>query len=97
MNSYWMYSILLKGPLGNYRDEFMEILGTKEIETRPFFYPVHTLPIYRDQVERGCPVAEDVATRGVSLPSSTKLTEQQVIHVCNMVNETLEEMKFRHD
>ena len=96
VNSYWMYSILLKGLSGTCRDEFMEMLGARGIETRPFFYPMHTLPIYRDRTQRSFPVAEDVASRGINLPSSTKLTEPHVIHVCDMVNETLEEIKSRY-
>jgi perosamine synthetase len=93
LHSYWMYSILLKGPLGCYRDEFMERLRDKGVETRPFFYPIHTLPIYCQGITRDFPIAEEVSARGINLPSSTKLTEEDIIYICDQVRETLEELK----
>ena len=95
-HGYWMYSVLLRDPLGRHRDEAMRLLGQKGVETRPFFYPMHTLPMFCGMNERRYPVAERVSSRGINLPSSTRLTEEEVIHVCHMVRETLEELKSRN-
>ena len=97
LNSYWMYTVLLRQPLGDHRDEFMEMLEGKGVETRPIFHPMHTLPIYCDSRKGRFPVSEDVSSRGMNLPSSTKLTEEDVEYVAGVVKETLEELKLKHE
>lgn len=96
VHSFWMYSILLKGAVGRHRDELVASLKHKGVETRTFFYPIHTLPMYCEQPEGAFPVAEDVAARGINLPSSTKLTEEDVVYVCNQIDDTLEELRRKY-
>jgi len=96
VHSYWMYSILLTGVAGPHRNEFVDALKAKGIETRNFFYPIHTLPMYTEEANGNFQVAEDVAARGINLPSSTRLSEEDVIYVCNLVNETLGELQQKH-
>jgi len=43
---YWMYSILVEEKAGVNRDELMRKLKENGIETRPFFVPMHILPMY---------------------------------------------------
>jgi perosamine synthetase len=81
-NAYWMTCALVAndGPLT--RDELIAKLATQRIETRPFFYPLHTLPPYRQSVAgRTLQVAEDLAARGINLPSSALLTRDDVAYV----------------
>lgn len=79
----WMVSILV-GP--EKRDELMQRLDEKSIEVRPFFYPLHTLPPYQD-ITSNCPVAEEVSSRGINLPSGVPLTDKDVERVANAVSE----------
>jgi perosamine synthetase len=66
------------------RDRLMAALADEGIETRPFFYPLHTLPMYREENEdKSFPVAEDLGRRGVNLPSSASLTREDVAYVCD--------------
>ena len=44
-HSYWMFSILV-----DRRDELMEFLKENGIETRPFFYPMHIMPVYKQNI-----------------------------------------------
>jgi perosamine synthetase len=68
------------------RDRLMAALGEAGIETRPFFYPLHTLPMYRDDNDASdFPIAEGLARRGVNLPSSATLTREEVAYVCERV------------
>lgn len=78
-HSYWMVSILV--PQVEYRDRVREHLANAGIETRPVFYPVHTMPMYsqRYQLHR---VAEDIGWRGINLPSYPDLTDDQVKYIC---------------
>jgi perosamine synthetase len=87
-NAFWINCVLLdrKSPVD--RDTLMARLAEAGIETRPFFYPMHTLPMYRDENrERYFPVADDLAVRGFNLPSSASLTEEDVAYICRMLVE----------
>jgi perosamine synthetase len=44
IHSYWMFSILVERD--DQRDPLRKHLAAAGIETRPLFYPVHTMPIY---------------------------------------------------
>jgi len=74
-HSYWMCSILV--PDARLRDPLREHLASKGIETRPLFYPAHTMPMYSGQFQRH-PVAEDLGWRGINLPSWPGLSDEQV-------------------
>ena len=81
-HSYWMISILV--PRAEMRDPLREHLAAAGIETRPLFYPVHTMPMHSKNY-RSHPVAEDLAWRGINLPSWPGLTDEQVKAVANNV------------
>lgn len=97
VNSYWMYSVLLNGEVAKSRDKFMASLMERGVETRPFFYPVHSMPMFTSGVSRSFPGAESVSARGISLPSSTRLTEEDIIFVCDAVRGTSEEFWPGHE
>lgn len=78
-HSYWMASILVKDP--QQRDPLRQHLERKGIETRPLFYPVHTMPMYKSQEH--FPVAENLGPRGMNLPSWPGLSDAQVNEVCS--------------
>jgi perosamine synthetase len=65
-HSYWMVSLLVREPED--REPLRSHLAQAGIETRPLFYPVHTMPMYAQGYRRH-PVAEDLAWRGINLPS----------------------------
>jgi perosamine synthetase len=82
-NVYWMYSILIEKGFKCSRDELMESMKEKGIETRPFFYPVHTMPPY--YVGEKYPVAESLSAKGINLPSAVNLTEGEIRHVAGVI------------
>jgi len=83
-HSYWMCSILVEDRM--YRDPLREHLATSGIETRPVFFPVHTMPMYSQHFQRH-PVAEDLGWRGVNLPSWPALEEKQVMQVIGKIKD----------
>lgn len=83
-NVYWMYSILIEDSFGITRDETMNLLREQGIDSRPFFYPLHTLPHYVSGRGR-FPVAEEIAKRGINLPSSTTLQKEEIIRVTDAI------------
>lgn len=85
-HSYWMVSILL--PQDSQRDRVREHLTKAGIETRPVFYPIHTMPMYSQKYQRH-KVAEEIGWRGINLPSYPDLTEEDVRYVCETVKEAV--------
>ncbi len=82
---YWMYSILINDAYGKSRDELMNELDKSGIETRPLFYPIHVMPPY--QSGSTFPVAEELSRKGINLPSSVKLTRQNVAEIIRRVRQ----------
>jgi perosamine synthetase len=81
---YWLYSILVRKEL---RDRIIKELDKMGIETRPFFYPVHVLPPYRENST--LPVAERLSATGINLPSGPQLSRDQVQRVVNSLRDVL--------
>lgn len=77
--SAWMMAVLL--PEGIDRDSIAYNLLANGIETRPFFEPLHTLPMYRG-VTADCSIAERVSKRGLCLPTHTMLIDNDIDYVC---------------
>jgi perosamine synthetase len=82
VHSFWMNSILTSD--SQERDNLRDYLDTKGIETRPTFYPVHTMPMYSEKFEKH-PVAEDLGWRGLNLPSFPTLTNDEVLYIIGAI------------
>jgi perosamine synthetase len=81
-NSYWMVSVVLDEALPA-RDWVMERLLDAGIETRPFFYPVHVLPMYAaDWQDSQFPVADRISKQGLNLPTYAGLTDADIQFIC---------------
>lgn len=81
-HAFWMYSVLLADGID--RDGVMQALREDGIETRPVFHPLHTMPPYREP-DGWYPVAEDLARRGVTLPTHGLLTEEDIAYIAARV------------
>jgi perosamine synthetase len=77
-HAYWMFTIQVDETTVS-RDDIMARLGDAGIETRPVFYPIHTLPPYRgDAGGAAFPVAEKVARCGINLPTWAGLERDDI-------------------
>ena len=74
-HSFWMISALARSESD--REGLRHSLRMNGIETRPFFHPAHTLPMYAAG-QRGLNVSVDLAARGLNLPSWPGLSTGQV-------------------
>lgn len=83
-HSFWIISILLKDSYE--RDKIRLHLKGNGIETRPTFYPVHLMPMYFED-GLSLPVAENLGSRGMNLPSYPDLNENDVDFICNKIKE----------
>ena len=83
VNSYWMTSLLVDGKLQQ-RDWVMLQLAEYGIETRPFFYPMHVLPMYKGLCDgQNFPIADQVSATGMNLPSSANLSADDIRYICD--------------
>ena len=82
---HWLYSLRVPAER---RDALMAHLDRKGIESRPFFHPMHTLPMYQGPGFSGgrrLPVAEALGASGLNLPTFHALTESQIERICDEV------------
>ncbi len=77
---YWMY--LIKTPD---RDELMEYLERKGIETRTGFYPCHLQPPYKENDGCEYPVSEELSRTSMYLPSASDLTKKEKDEVIRQI------------
>lgn len=80
--THWLSCFLVdEARLGITRDELVAALDGAGVEARPAWKPMHLQPLFRDCEVVGGRVAEDVFRRGICLPSSSSLSEedQQVV------------------
>jgi len=83
VHSYWMCSILTHKSVQ--RDPLRQFLLNHGIETRPLFYPAHTMPVYVNYASEGLEVATDLSARGLNLPSFPALSDEDVRFIASKV------------
>lgn len=86
-NSHWMFGVLVdRHGFGMDKDELRKKLAARGIETRSFFVPIHTQPVYRRLFAgQRYPVAERLCRDGLYLPSGTTLTNNDIERVIEAV------------
>jgi perosamine synthetase len=97
-NVYWMYGVVLEDEVQITREEFVERLKEKGIDSRDFFIPMNKQPVFLDGRMENAPdckgfygVAEKIGRRGFYLPSSSDLTDKEIEFVCGKLKELLSE------
>ena len=91
-NIYWVYTVVLKDDFGHDAGWVMKKLGERKIGTRPFFYPMHEQPVFRQMGLFGglqLPVSERIARRGFYLPSGLALTRDQAQRVARELEDAV--------
>jgi perosamine synthetase len=83
-NVYWMFNILLSGPLAGKRAEFMRMLSERGVDTREDFIPCNDQEIF---TARGftkpsdCPIASNAGVNGFYIPSGTDISDEELAYV----------------
>jgi perosamine synthetase len=92
---YWLYSILIDSHgFGANRDHVMEYLARCGIETRRFFYPLHTMPLYKQYIDRNTryQVSEYLSEYGLNLSSEPRISDEEVIYVAETIKRFYREL-----
>ncbi len=88
--SWFVYVIRFDAGLD--RDAIAARLAVKGVPVRPYFLPIHLQPYIVNQFDYQVgdyPVTEDLGKRGLALPFSGMMTEDQVDLVCRLLAESL--------
>lgn len=83
--NYWLSCITLSGSVRPI--DIIEALEKENIESRPIWKPMHLQPFYEKYDYIGGDVAEKLFENGVCLPSDTKMTDEDLDRVCNVIKE----------
>jgi perosamine synthetase len=90
-HSYWMFSVTMDIN-EKQRNEMMRILlKDKGVETRPLFYPVHTMPMYSDKYQMH-PVSERLHRTGFNIPSYPEISVDDIRYVADSIKEVHDEI-----
>jgi pyridoxal phosphate-dependent aminotransferase EpsN len=85
----WLSCFLIDAEeFGCSRDELIRSLDAEDIESRPVWKPMHLQVLYAKSERYGGEVAEDLFQRGISLPSSSSLSEEDQLRVINVIRRT---------
>jgi dTDP-4-amino-4,6-dideoxygalactose transaminase len=79
----WLTCVLLADQAG--RDRLIEALAGCSIEARPLWKPMHLQPVYKDALAVTDGTSDGLFERGVCLPSSGALTDDEVDQVLEVV------------
>lgn len=84
-HSWWMFSILVDDKFGMSRDALIDRLEQFGIETRPFFYPMHFMPVYEGSNRCDLINSSLVSVRGLNLPTYFNLTRDLILEIANSI------------
>ena len=89
LHTNWLSCFLIdEREFGSSRDALIRALDEANVESRPLWKPMHLQPLYAGCERYGGEVAEDLFRRGICLPSSSSLPEEDQLHVINAVRST---------
>ena len=86
--NHWLTSVLLDAGCGVTPSQMLARLSEEGIEGRHLWKPMHLQPVFAnaDFVKVVAqPVSDDLFTRGLCLPNDTKMSMEDVDHVCDVI------------
>jgi perosamine synthetase len=92
-NGVWITALLIGKSYNMTKLDAMARLEEIGLPTRPFFYPLSSLPAYPGYEAIYHPrnlTAYDICARGINLPGAFNLTEDQIDRVCDGVRRILD-------
>ena len=98
-STYWMVTIGLGTNYEIPKEELIAGFKKRNIDTRPFFYPLSSLPAY-DHLEQAKiarqqnKVAYQISPQSINLPCALNMTEEQVHFVCENLREMITCTRF---
>jgi perosamine synthetase len=94
VNSYWMTTAILPSRPENEKEEVIRRLSERGIDSRPFFYPLSTIPAYADlavaaTARREHSRAHEISRFGINLPCALRIEREDVVRVTQALTEVV--------
>ncbi len=88
-NTYWIVNAIMGKRYHTTKEQVIEEFQRNGIDSRPFFYPISSMPAYTRYVKgknmaKANPVCYDISPRGISFPAAATLTEEEADFVCDV-------------
>lgn len=87
--NYWLSSLTLNSKIRPFH--IIDALEKENIESRPVWKPMHMQPFFEKYDFVGTDVAEKLFENGVCLPSDTKMTNEDLMRIVEVIKELWEE------
>lgn len=81
--NYWLSSMTLTGKVRPI--DIFEALEAENIESRPVWKPMHMQPFFEKYDYVGTDVSEKLFENGVCLPSDTKMTDEELARIVDVI------------
>jgi len=86
----WLYSILINTKIVDKKiEEIQSKLLEKGIDSRPFFFPLNTMPPYSNLKTTIQSNSLSLSQKGLSLPTFERISDEQISYVCKNLLDTL--------
>jgi perosamine synthetase len=85
---WWLFTVVMDQDIPLGRFDALAGLKSRGVEGRQIVYPIHQLPPYQDPAhDSRFPMADRIVDRGLHLPTWSRMTREQVWHVCTSLVE----------
>jgi len=93
-NTYWMVTVILDHKFGIKKERLIELMSTRNIDCRPFFHPLSSLPAYghlnqAKEARKRNQVGYQISPYGINLPSSLSITKEEIVYVCEVLKDVV--------
>ena len=82
--NYWLSAILIESDTVTPKMIY-DALADNNIESRPIWKPMHLQPVFEEYDSVGREVSEEYFEKGLCLPSDTKMTDEQLESIINII------------
>lgn len=96
-NSAWCTALVFDKKLGISKEQGMKAFENRDQPSRPFFYPLSSLPAFKAYLsdtnggEKNNPVAYDISSRSINLPSALCVTQEHIDQIVATVKALINE------
>ena len=86
-STYWMSTLNIAHPniRKKFKERLIEFSMNKNIHLRPFFYPLSSMPMYKNKNKFGKRVSDKLSKSTVNLPSGYNLKEKDIKRIYDTV------------
>ncbi len=93
-NTFWVVTAIVDSQYGWNKEDLMAAFRKQGIDTRPFFYPISSMPAYKKYSQgrhyrQNNKNAYRLSAYGISFPSAANLTKKDVLFVCKIFKKIL--------